>query len=124
MKLLLDENVEYRLAAFLIGEGHNVTTIIRDYPRSLDDREVLNLARIEGRILITNDRDFGELIFNQQLPHAGVIYFRFPLDTAVTDKIDRLREVLAFYQADLDAFIVVTPTGIRVRRTNPTPDAE
>ncbi len=54
MKFLLDENVEYRLAAFLIGEGHDVTTIIQDYARSLDDREVLNLAQTEGRILVTN----------------------------------------------------------------------
>jgi len=54
MKFLLDENVEYRLAAFLIGEGHDVTTIIQDYARSLDDREVLNLAQTEGRILATN----------------------------------------------------------------------
>ncbi len=124
MKFLLDENVEYRLAAFLSGEGHDVKTIIQDYARSLDDREVLNLARTEGRILVTNDRDFDELIFNQQLPHAGVIYFRLPLDTTATDKIDQLRELLASHTADLDAFIVITPTGIRVRRTGPTQDAE
>jgi len=124
LKFLLDENVEYQLAAFLTSEGHDVTTIVQDYTRSLDDREVLNLAQTEGRILVTNDRDFGELIFNQQLPHAGVIYFRLPLDTAATDKIDWLRELLASHQADLDAFIVVAPTGIRVRWTSPAQDAE
>lgn len=70
------------------------------------------------------DRDFGELIFNQQLHHAGVIYFRLPLDTAATDKIDRLRELLASHQADLDAFIVVTQTSIRVRRTGPIRSVE
>jgi len=58
MKFLLDENIEYQLAAFLISEGHAVTTIVQDYTRSLDDREVLNLAQTEGRILVTNDRDF------------------------------------------------------------------
>ncbi len=117
MKFLLDENVEYRIATFLTTEGHDVTTIIQDYTRSIDDHEVLRLAQGEGRILITNDRDFGELIFSHHLPHAGVIYFRLPLDTGAADKINWLREVLAFYQVDLSAFIVITPAGIRVRRS-------
>jgi len=117
MTFLLDENVEYRIATFLRDEGHDVTTIVEDYTRSIDDREVLHLAQTEGRILITNDRDFGELIFSQQLPHTGVIYFRLPLDTAAVDKIARLREMLASHQADLGSFIVVAPAAIRVRGT-------
>ena len=124
MRFLLDENVEHRAATFLQSEGHDVTTIVDDYPRSIDDRDVLALAVSEGRILITNDRDFGELIFSQHLPHAGVIYFRLPLDTAATDKTDRLRELLASHQADLTAFIVVTPTGVRIRGTSSTEGAE
>ncbi len=115
MKLLLDENVEYRLAALLTTERHDVTAIAHDYPASLSDRAVLALAHAEDRILITNDRDFGELIFNQQLPHAGVIYFRLPLDTLVSDKMERLQQLFAEHQADLASFIVVMPDSVRVR---------
>jgi len=123
MKFLLDENVEYRIATFLNDEGHDVTTIIEDYTRSTEDREVLHLAKAEERILTTNDRDFGELIFSRHLPHAGVIYFRLPLDTAATDKIAWLRRFLTSHQADVGSFIVVTPLGIRVRRTESTEEA-
>lgn len=79
MKFLLDESAEFRIAAFLTNQGHDVKTIVREYTPGLPDSEVLAIARHEQRILITNDRDFGELIFRQILPHSGVIYFRLGL---------------------------------------------
>jgi uncharacterized protein with PIN domain len=114
MRFLLDESAELRLAAFLRGEGHDVTAIAHDYPNALSDREVLRLAHSEGRLLITNDRDFGELVFRQRLPHAGVIYFRLPLDTTAAQKMDWLRRILVSHQSDLGKFLVVTPQGLRV----------
>src|SRR5947209_2070261 len=69
MRFLLDENMEFRVATALRAWGHDVTAIAYDYPHALEDLEVLSLARTERRILLTNDRDFGELIFRQQLPN-------------------------------------------------------
>ncbi len=63
MKFLLDESADFPLASFLKQLGHDVTAIAHDYPHALKDREVLSIAREEQRILIANDRDFGELIF-------------------------------------------------------------
>ena len=77
MKFLIDESVEFRIASFLAERGHDVTAIAHDYPNALADRTVLEIARSEGRILTTNDSDFGELIFREQLPHFGVVYLRF-----------------------------------------------
>ncbi len=70
MRVLLDESAEFRIAAYLQRRGHDVTAIAHDYPASLSDRDVLTIAYQEGRILITNDRDFGELIFHEQQPHG------------------------------------------------------
>lgn len=64
--------------------------------------------------MLTNDRDFGELVFRHGQPHAGVIYFRLPLDVTAANKIDWLRRLLTGHQADLGKFIVVEPGGIRV----------
>lgn len=63
MRFLLDESVEYRLAAYLSDHGHDVTAIAHDYPASIDDEVVLAIAEREQRILLTNDRDFGNLVF-------------------------------------------------------------
>src|SRR5439155_9442899 len=119
MRFLLDESAELRIAAFLKQAGHDVTSIAEDHPRSIQDHEVLAIANAEQRILITNDRDFGELVFRQQLPHAGVIYFRLPLDTGAEEKINWLARVLRDYAAGLDQFIVIRPSGIRIRSTKP-----
>ena len=115
MKFLLDESAEYRIAAFLSSAGHDVTAIAHDYPPALSDSEVLQIAYSEGRILITNDRDFGELIFSKHLPHAGVIYLRLPLSSTAENKIVHLSRLLVSHKDYLDEFLVVTPRGIRVR---------
>ncbi|MGQ9674127.1 MAG: DUF5615 family PIN-like protein [Chloroflexota bacterium] len=115
MKFLLDESAEFRLAAFLEQQGHDVTAIAHDYPHALRDDDVLAIAQREQRILITNDRHFGELIHRRQLPHSGVILLR--LGTApLTTKTARLDHVLATYGDELNSFIVVTKRAVRVRR--------
>ena len=120
MKFLLDESTEFRIAAFLREQGHDVTAIAHHYPHALPDRQVLEIAQAEQRILITNDHDFGELIFRERLPHAGLIYFRFPPATAHM-KIERLGEVLASHREQLDHFLVVEPHTVRVRRRGSRP---
>ncbi len=115
MKFLLDESVEYRLLPFLKDLGHDVTAIGYDYPPSLKDQAVLAIANNEKRILITNDRDFGELIFRQQLSHQGVIFFRLK-KASIQAKCNRLQKVLNQYADQLQYFLVVTVKGIRIRK--------
>ena len=123
MRFLLDQSALRRLAAFLRSQGHDVTVIAQDYPHGLPDAEVLAIARREGRILITNDRDFGELVFRQRRPHAGVILFRLTRSD-LPSKIARLAEVLAAYGDQLDHFLVVTDQRIRVRQGPEAPGEE
>lgn len=96
MRFLLDESAGARLAAYLTREGHEVTTIARDYAQGLTDRAVLAIAHAERRILITNDRDFGELVFRERQPHSGVILFRLT-SVDLGSKIARLADLLARY---------------------------
>jgi predicted nuclease of predicted toxin-antitoxin system len=112
---LLDESAEARIAAFLANLGHDARRIGSDYPAGIPDRQVLAIARDERRILVTNDRDFGELIFEQRRPHAGVIFLRFPLDATANQKIDALARLLETHPDRLDRFLVVSPRGVRVR---------
>jgi predicted nuclease of predicted toxin-antitoxin system len=116
MRFLLDESADSRLEAFLTGRDHVVLTLVRDYQPGLPDREVLRIAQQEACILITNDRDFGELTFRQRLAHSGVIFFR--LQTVDLDsKLYWLNRVLTSYSDQLKEFVVVTEHGVRVRRT-------
>jgi predicted nuclease of predicted toxin-antitoxin system len=112
---LFDRNAESRIARALQALGYDVRTIARDYPASLADREILALAVAEDRILITNDRDFGDLIFRQGQPHRGMIYLRLPRDSTADEKIEQIKRLLVTHRDQLDRFLVITPRGVRVR---------
>lgn len=118
MNFLLDQSADARLAPWLTAQGHDAVRIGRDYPHGLPDEEVLAIARREGRILITNDRDFGELVFKRGHLHTGVIYLRLPTYHLPTVQ-EAVARVLSEHAQELDQFLVVTPRGVRVRRSRP-----
>src|SRR2546429_5879016 len=115
MKFLFDQSADFRLMPQLRELGHDVTAISRNYPPGLPDEDVLTIARDEARVLIVADRDFGELIFHQELTHTGVIFFRLPGATLQT-KIEHLSTVLEEHTDELarGEVLVVTPGRIRV----------
>lgn len=117
MRFLLDESADLPLAAHLEARGHEVTSIVRDHPRALNDDDVLDIARRERRILVTNDRDFGELVFRRHIEHAGIILFRLGAEDLAT-KAAWLDRVLDEHAERLTEFVVVTERGIRIRGTD------
>ena len=76
MRFLIDESADARVATYLRALGHDATTVAGDHAPGLRDELVLAIAHAEGRVLITDDADFGELVFAHRQPHAGIIYFR------------------------------------------------
>jgi predicted nuclease of predicted toxin-antitoxin system len=114
VRLLGDASSDARLASHLTTLGHDATRVGRDYPGDLPDHEILAIAVRERRIIITDDRDFGELVFRLRLPHAGVIYLR--LDTTVLAlRVIRLDAALEMCGDAFNRFLVVGPDDIRVR---------
>ena len=73
MKFLLDVCVSSRsLQAFLAGRGHDVASALSMNP-VVSDEELLDIALREDRVLITQDKDFGELVFVRKLPHGPIV---------------------------------------------------
>jgi predicted nuclease of predicted toxin-antitoxin system len=72
MRWLADECAAAPLVAALRENGHDVVYIAEVAPRA-SDAEVLRLARDEARLLLTDDKDFGDLVFRQNWPVAGVV---------------------------------------------------
>jgi len=115
MRFLLDQSTDARLIAHLTQHGHDATRVARDYPHGLPDAQVLALAHAERRIVITDDRDFGELIFRRGQPHAGVIYLRLGAFADLSTRIGRLDYVLTHHADQLGRFLVVTLRSVRIR---------
>ncbi len=85
-----------------------------DEIRGADDREVIKKACEENRILIINDKDFGELVFREKKPHKGVILLRLE-DERAANKIAVLKRLLEKYENSIPGhFIVVTETTVRI----------
>jgi len=77
MKLLADENFPLASIKLLSQAGHDIIGIGIDY-HGISDQEVIQFAKEEERLILTFDRDYGELIFKSGLkPDAGVIYLRW-----------------------------------------------
>lgn len=121
MRFLLDEGLPFRLRAWLAEEGHDAATIGRDHPQALTDREILAIAARERRIVLTNDKDFGDLVFRDKLPHSGVILFRLGY-APIAVRVALLRRVLIEHVDHLDQFIVVSPQGVRIGTRGPEED--
>jgi predicted nuclease of predicted toxin-antitoxin system len=114
VRFLVDESADARLAAYLNAQGHDATLVAQSHRPGLPDREVLAIAHAEGRVLVTDDRDFGELVFRQRQQHSGVIYFRLR-DTLLQTRLARMAFVMERYGDRLQGFIVVTDHRVRPR---------
>lgn len=76
MLILANENIPEEAVLLLRQRGHDVAWVRTDAPGS-SDPEVLERARSESRVLITFDKDFGELAFRARLPaSSGIVLFR------------------------------------------------
>ena len=98
----------------LAGQGHEVSTVA-DRGLNASDVAVLAMALDEGRVLITEDKDFGELVFVRGLLHSGIIRF---VDMRVEEKVSAMRSLLEHEVDSIreGALIVVTRSRVRVRR--------
>lgn len=75
MKLLLDENIPIPLLSALRTAGWSVEHVAEVEP-GIDDDAVLARARRTGAVLVTDDKDFGELVVQHQQGHHGVLLLR------------------------------------------------
>jgi len=116
MRFLVDECTGPAVAHWLREEGHDVLSVY-DQARGSDDDKIMEIARSDARILITNDRGFGEKVFRQRRPHHGVVFLRLDNERA-QNKIRVLNQLICIHgNAIEDRFVVVTETQIRFGKT-------
>lgn len=115
MKILADENIESEIVTALRLAGHLVSDI-KEITPGIEDVDVLTIANDSDAILITSDKDFGELIFRDRHASSGVILLRFG-KLEIAERIELLIGVLDERKNELPgAFTVVSSTGVRIRK--------
>lgn len=92
MKFITDENLGIQVPQYLRSLGYDVISVI-EVALSKPDPDILNIANKENRILLTTDKDFGELVFKEKLIHSGVILLRLKDESVRNKKRVLLREL-------------------------------
>lgn len=92
MKFITDENLGIQIPQFLKSLGYDVISAI-EVALSKPDIDILAIANEENRILLTTDKDFGELVFKEKLVHSGVILLRLKDESVANKKRVLLREL-------------------------------
>lgn len=112
MRFLVDECSGPRVAEWLRTQGHDVYSAYDECP-GMSDSAILDRAVAEKRILITNDRDFGEKVFRDGRAHCGVVFLRLQDERSPT-KISILTRLLSAHGDELQGrFVVASEDRIR-----------
>lgn len=113
MRFLVDECTGSRVADWLRKKGHEVFSIY-DEARGMVDEKIIDKAYSEKYILVTNDKDFGELVRRQKKKHRGVILLRLK-NERTENKIRILQQLLEKYSEKIaNKFIIVTEKVVRI----------
>jgi len=114
MRLFADENMARAIVTWLRERGHDVL-YASEIQAGAADSDWLSRAEAEGRLILTSDKDFGDLIFRDRLTSHGVVLLRLG-DMTLEQRLSRLEQAWASVEANpVGKFIVITPSKVRVR---------
>ena len=115
MNLVADESIDKQIVDRLRDLGYSVWYVAEMAP-SISDEDVLQMANNESALLVTSDKDFGELVFRQHLVSHGIILIRLSgLSTEL--KANIVSSTLADYENEITGnFSLISPGRIRIRK--------
>jgi predicted nuclease of predicted toxin-antitoxin system len=115
VRFLADESCDFGVVRVLRASGFDVAAVGEISPRATDEA-VIALAVREARVLLTEDKDFGQLVYASAQPSPGVILIRYP-GRARRDLFRAIGEVARRDETQLrSSFIVLQPGRIRFGR--------
>jgi predicted nuclease of predicted toxin-antitoxin system len=116
MRFIADESCDFKIVQALRSEGFDVFCIAESSP-GVSDSSVIQFSIDENRILLTEDRDFGQWVFAHGFSTASVIFFRYP----ATARTMIAKDIVKFLKENKElisgCFIVIQPGRTRISRT-------
>jgi len=115
LKFLVDVGVGKKVEDFLYKSGYDILSVRKINPR-MSDSKIIGIAAKDNRIIITMDKDFGELVYNSVLIHKGILLLRTE-NCSGDKKVKILSEILINYSSELEEnFCVFSKDRLRIRR--------
>lgn len=114
LKFVLDVGVGHKVSAFLTENGYDVLSIL-DIDPAMPDADILVIAERDQRMVVTMDKDFGELAYRSRQKHEGILLLRLE-DASGDEKANVIREILGKYADDISGKFCVYQNGrLRIR---------
>jgi len=118
MRLLADESCDFSVVYILRDEGHDVIAVLELCPGA-EDQYVIELAARDKRVLLTEDKDFGRLVYAKGSSSRGVLLLRFP----ATARSELCHAVVRLIEQEGNklqgAYTVLQPGYVRIGRLPP-----
>ena len=115
VKFLVDVGVGHLVEQYLANNGYDVVSV-RALDPKMPDEEIIEIAYNEDRIIITMDKDFGELAYHSAKSHSGVILLRLD-DADGIEKTKVISNILKDYSLQLkNSFCVYQNDKFRIRK--------
>lgn len=115
MKFLVDVGVSKKVEKWLDENGYDAKAV-RDINPKAKDSDILQAAVSENRMVITMDKDFGELVYNSGLKHSGVLILRLE-DANGEQKLEVVKKILGDYADKIqNRFCVFQDGRLRIKK--------
>ncbi|MGF1670845.1 MAG: DUF5615 family PIN-like protein [Balneolaceae bacterium] len=113
--IIFDENIDQQIIEKIRLFDYETYSIREETP-GISDRNVIDLVRIKKGLLITEDKDFGKLVFSHKIKDCSVILLRYKKSDSdrIADKIIRVLE--NYYKEPANYFYTITGERIRSRK--------
>ena len=115
IKFLVDVGVGKQVEEYLLKKRYD-TKAVRSLDQRMPDQEIIRLAALEKRIVITMDKDFGELVYHSRMAHCGILLLRLE-DATGSEKQQVIAKILAKYADNMkNNFCVYQNQKFRFRK--------
>lgn len=115
MRFIADECLDGRIERRLIADGHDLV-VVRTQLLGYKDSAVLELANARDCLLLTEDKDFGELVFRLRAIHAGVVLVRLH-GLPGAEQAELVSRIIREHEERMkNAFTVIGRHGLRIRK--------
>jgi predicted nuclease of predicted toxin-antitoxin system len=114
MKFLLDVGVGNKVWHYLTNQGYDVKLITSINP-NMPDSDILHIAENEERMVITMDKDFGDLVYHSGKAHKGVLLLRLE-DATGDEKVLVMQFIIDNFKEQIEGKFCVFKNGrLRIR---------
>ena len=113
--IIVDENVDQVLIEQLLSENYEIL-LMREFSPGLSDKGIIKLAREKNGVILTEDKDFGELVFSHDIEGCSVIFLWYKKTDYMQIGKNILKVLENYDYSSVHFFFTITRNRIRIKR--------